>query len=528
MMKLTLKPFFKLTVAGPLAAMLFVGTAVFSQENTEEKLLLVKAKELVYSNPDETIKIANHLLKKSVSAENKAAINVLLSNSYISKGDFNTSLSYIFQASGSSNTLSDSLKIEIAYVKAGLSRRLHLYAQMDGYLSEIQDIVAKSETGDYSSFTLARVDVEKVYAAVDRKKGNDGLKFLKAAQNESSDISGKFAVGHTVLLADAIVTMCLDKFEASEKSFNDAYSAYKTQKIPNTIFEIRVLNGLAQLYYQKKEYDKAISLLLLALPKAEKLANTGLQESITYQLADNYLSLGNKEAHQKYFDKFIAFNTLAVDSENEAVNSFYNLVSAEQEQQFASQEERLIFFAYIGFAAILAIAISGVVLFRLNKARISRLKEIIGYLEVTDKLLVKPAEPDKKEFQKKISIPTETEQAILAKLKKFENSTRYTHKDMSLATLAAQLDINTKYLSETINKHYHDNFNTYINRLRINYIIEKLKNDPEYLNYKISYLAEESGFSSHSSFATVFKSITGIAPTVFIELIGKEVTQKKA
>jgi YesN/AraC family two-component response regulator len=99
---------------------------------------------------------------------------------------------------------------------------------------------------------------------------------------------------------------------------------------------------------------------------------------------------------------------------------------------------------------------------------------------------------------------------------------------MSLATLAAQLDTNTKYLSETINKHYHDNFNTYINRLRINYIIEKLKNEPEYLNYKISYLAEESGFSSHSSFATIFKTITGIAPTVFIELIGKEITQKKA
>lgn len=81
---------------------------------------------------------------------------------------------------------------------------------------------------------------------------------------------------------------------------------------------------------------------------------------------------------------------------------------------------------------------------------------------------------------------------------------------MSLAVLAGQLDTNTKYLSEVINKHYNMNFNSYINKLRINFIVAKLKSDPSFINYKISYLAEACGFSSHSSFATVFKSITGI------------------
>ena len=66
------------------------------------------------------------------------------------------------------------------------------------------------------------------------------------------------------------------------------------------------------------------------------------------------------------------------------------------------------------------------------------------------------------------------------------------------------------------------NFNTYINILRINYIVEKLKTDSNFINYKISYLAEHSGFASHSSFATVFKSITGISPIKFIELLKDE------
>ena len=116
----------------------------------------------------------------------------------------------------------------------------------------------------------------------------------------------------------------------------------------------------------------------------------------------------------------------------------------------------------------------------------------------------------------------ETEEHILNKLKRFESSRRFINKDISLAVLAGQLDSNTKYLSEIINTHYNVNFNTYINKLRVNYIIEKLKTDPNFINYKISYLAENCGFSSHSSFATVFKTITGISPVKFIELLNQE------
>ena len=111
---------------------------------------------------------------------------------------------------------------------------------------------------------------------------------------------------------------------------------------------------------------------------------------------------------------------------------------------------------------------------------------------------------------------------ILSKMKKFEDSNKFLQKEMSLAMLASQFGTNTKYLSEIINKHLGKNFNNYINDLRINYIVEKLKTTPKYLNYKVSYLAEETGFSSHSSFTTVFKNTTGISPNVFIKLLTKD------
>jgi len=123
------------------------------------------------------------------------------------------------------------------------------------------------------------------------------------------------------------------------------------------------------------------------------------------------------------------------------------------------------------------------------------------------------------EISKSLHIPEETEKALIRKLDQFENSTHFTKQEMSLASLASQFDTNTKYLSEIINTHKDKNFNSYINELRISYIIDKLKSNHTYLQYKISYLTEESGFSSHSSFATVFKSVTGISPTVFIDLL---------
>lgn len=42
------------------------------------------------------------------------------------------------------------------------------------------------------------------------------------------------------------------------------------------------------------------------------------------------------------------------------------------------------------------------------------------------------------------------------------------------------------------------------------------------LNYKLSYLAEMSGFTSHSKFTMAFKNAMGITPSQFIEELKKE------
>lgn len=500
---------------------------VFSQDK-EMHLLTKKANEMVYSNPAEALNIIRYLSKKAETPNDKTRLNILMADAYYTKGEYDEAIEYIFETESDFNKVKDSLKTEILFRKLYMSGNLGLYSQFNGYFKLIEDIIPKL-ANEEAGLVKIRLELEDVYIKAGRGNYNAALKHLDSIESSSLKviIDKDYELSQSFNIAKGVVLSGLKNYSVAETVFNIALNNYNEKKEPNIILNSAILRGLAAIYFQQKEYEKAIDALSTTLKEAIRAENIFLQEKINSQLAVNYMALNNKEEHQKYSSQFMFLNVRVNDSEILAFNTFYNLIGSEQETQYRLTENRFRLYTYITGAVLFLLIVMGNMLYFLNKSKRKQLKEIIGYLEIPNKVLVK-SYPEKTETVKKLTISTETEQAILNKLKKFENSTKYTSKDMSLSTLSAQLDVNTKYLSEVINKHYNDNFNTYINKLRINYIIEKLKNEPEYLNYKISYLADESGFSSHSSFATIFKSITGIAPTVFIELLGKEIKHKKA
>lgn len=120
---------------------------------------------------------------------------------------------------------------------------------------------------------------------------------------------------------------------------------------------------------------------------------------------------------------------------------------------------------------------------------------------------------------KNVNISPKYQNEILEKLQASEEKQIYLDPDLSLAKFAFLLESNTQYISEIINKHKKMSFNAYINSLRINYITDKLENCKKYRAYKISILAEESGFVSHSTFTKVFKQIKGCSPSEYIDIL---------
>ncbi|MBD1422512.1 helix-turn-helix domain-containing protein [Sphingobacterium chuzhouense] len=116
----------------------------------------------------------------------------------------------------------------------------------------------------------------------------------------------------------------------------------------------------------------------------------------------------------------------------------------------------------------------------------------------------------------------QTANKILGQLEEFEDKQLYLKRDLSLSYLASYCDTNTKYLSVVINSHKKKDFFNYINELRINYIVDKLTNDPYYRRLKVAALAREAGFSSQSKFALNFKKVTNVSPSEFIKSLTED------
>ncbi len=107
---------------------------------------------------------------------------------------------------------------------------------------------------------------------------------------------------------------------------------------------------------------------------------------------------------------------------------------------------------------------------------------------------------------------------VMDKLSDFENKHGFL-KPISLHSLAKKLQTNPKYLSKIINIHYEKNFSSYINDLRIQYLLKELKTDDSLKTYTIKALAKKLGFGSTEAFTKTFKKHTGFNPSTYLNTI---------
>lgn len=132
--------------------------------------------------------------------------------------------------------------------------------------------------------------------------------------------------------------------------------------------------------------------------------------------------------------------------DQEAANSAYNLIIEDQNNKTQLQENK-----YLKVTKVIGLFFLGIIILLMtiwykNNQKSHHFSEIISYLKITRKNLISDYK-ENKEYSKKISIPQKTEEIILAKFKKFEGTTKFLSKDLSLAVLAGQFETNTKYLS---------------------------------------------------------------------------------
>jgi len=91
---------------------------------------------------------------------------------------------------------------------------------------------------------------------------------------------------------------------------------------------------------------------------------------------------------------------------------------------------------------------------------------------------------------------------------------RYLDMDLNLSEIAEKFNISAGYLSQLINANSDQNFNDYINSLRIA-ASKKMLLEKQYENYTIESIGLECGFKSKSNFYAAFKKFTGQTPSAY-------------
>ncbi|SEB39603.1 AraC-type DNA-binding protein [Tenacibaculum sp. MAR_2009_124] len=130
----------------------------------------------------------------------------------------------------------------------------------------------------------------------------------------------------------------------------------------------------------------------------------------------------------------------------------------------------------------------------------------------------------KEESKPKLELSESIVAFILEQLKKFEESNEFINIDLNLQYLASKFDTNASYLSKVINYHKHTSFSNYINKLRIEYCVEQLKNNELWRRYTIKAIANEVGFNKAESFSKAFFKYTELRPSYFIKELKKTQT----
>lgn len=355
---------------------------------------------------------------------------------------------------------------------------------------------------------------------------------LKNFEKINSQDEDRTAAASYQLLGDAYFK--LNNYSVSEDYYRKAKDLLKAGSCTLGL----VYNGLGGIRVKQKNWKDAE----LYLKKAEKIADTSrslkLKKAVYSNINDYYEGIGDNFKASLYAVKYVrAYDSIA------ARNQGFSVKSKETAGK-TDKGNNPINVAKNAAIIILFVSLVGLIIFfrTRQKRQFSKLRNIIrtqgnGTYGNRVSLLKPPlnsefsnisveeidekdSEADRKRNDSLMTSETETK--LLELLEEFEKGNLYNNKGMSLSFLAGELNTNTKYLSYVINQHKSSDFKTYINRLRINYIVDKLINDEKYRQYKISILADECGFSSHSKFAAVFKAVTDFSPSAYIKHLDSE------
>lgn len=247
----------------------------------------------------------------------------------------------------------------------------------------------------------------------------------------------------------------------------------------------------------------------------------------TYEWLIDYYKNENEKDQQLYFINQL----LEVDKVNAGNNRYlaYKVHKEYDTERLTKEKERLekrfSNWSYFVLGLLVVLLITSAYYFIRSQKAGSKNKELRKKFEKfiqRKNTLIGMPDTVKTEQKAPKGIPAEIVKDILSRLEAFEENKEFLDSKIGQLYLAEKFKTNSSYLSIVINTYKETNFNGYINKLRINYIVDLLLKVPKYRAYTIKALSNEAGFATSRHFSDAFLAETGLRPQYFLEQIKKE------
>lgn len=496
-----------------------------NQKHEIDSLLSLSRNALFSIDLVSVLKNSQNALQKSKKinySQGKARASYYFANALLESGNYKSALEYLsfsLQETYAENT--PQLTTDIYRVRGRVYGNMGL---SDISISEFKKALRSAEqisVSENRKYTQSLLCENLIYLY--KKKGiNDSVKYY-LDQNKSAlkDLKEDFIFrnksNYYNHLAEYYIT--LQKHDLAILNLKKSIQITERYPHPYTSENYKLFGNIK---YTQKQLDSALFYYFKALKNIEK---TGLKNEIPPiydSIASIYELQGNKDSAQNYRFKSMEIQRKITLGKTEATETVLKKIIEEKSTQISQKS-----YTIITVLIFIFFALTGMILFYFRKKRekdYQRFKRILK--EIDNRRSKTQYSISVESFSKtgansKELIKKETEEMLLNRLKLFEKNMDFLDRNVSLSSVAGSFKTNTKYLSYVIKKYKKKDFSTYINELKIHYIIEKLNNEPKYRSYKISYLAEECRFSSHSKFTAIFKTVTGLSPSLFLSYLEK-------
>ena len=474
----------------------------------------------------EAVEFSGTLSKKS---DLQADFNTLKSYIYTERGDYETSLELCL------NLLNQGKKEKNDHIlKRGYSAISHLYLRI-GEIKKSLDYCLRS-----LNLIIKYKEVEHLFPKIDEiarmthvLKGSESamqIYFFYLRMEEKVQGPGSY-IQSVVYMNIADIYIEEERFEKAQDFLTKAMGLidtnnYRFRKPRAYLLKAKLSTKIQDTVLAIDNYEKA-------LKAAEKIAAFDVIKNASKSLEELYIAKEDS-LKARYFSNLHNFVSDSLFSTE--TNQRIKILEAQQKISEISQQKKNLEIQnrfqkdrYRLTLLILAIALisAGISVYsflkvkKKNKLLFHRTKELtFEKLNKNNDWVNKRSKKLNASIQS--AVDDDTKKFILTRLRKREAKKFFLNSKCSLHILAEELQTNPKYLSQVINQEKKSNFNNYLNELRINHLLERLMEDVDFRNSKLSYIAACSGFNNTNTFNSAFKKRLGILPSYFIEKLNNE------